>query len=266
MGQRLFAVLLLALDRDHVQFGAAAVAADLTQMAARELHQVRRHLGRRQEAGGGQRAVDGALGHRHVRIRGPVGRHGHAQAEHGAKRWLVPAWEHAARVGGFKLRAQHQVLGAAGRGVFLHEQAEGTGFNLAREAEAQLVTTGRRRLGQRNRGQLRLVVGHHAVHRLAIEQHLTQLLVQRVELDGGSGLLEVQRDAFSTGHAARGGVRRQRDGVLQRHHILRQAAGCRGEGKLVRRGLGHHHAGRESCRQRETEQVSCTHEYLLLLM
>jgi hypothetical protein len=63
-----------------------------------------------------------------------------------------------------------------------------------------------------------------ARYRLAVQPHVAQRFVQRIELDRLRRGTHAQRDRFRSGDAAAGNVRNERDRVVDRDDILRQTA------------------------------------------
>ena len=97
-------------------------------------------------------------------------------------------------------------------------------------AERQSMRAGCRRLRQRHRGQLLLIAGDDALDRPAIQTHVAQNLIERVEYDGCRKGAKLQRHGLPTVQRQVRRVWHDLDHVIERHHVLGEPARNRFEG------------------------------------
>jgi hypothetical protein len=110
---------------------------------------------------------------------------------------------------------------AAGHFVGLREQAVRLLLDLALVGEAQRVQSDRCLLRQRDGGQLLRFVTRRRFHRLAVQKHVIQGLIDRVEYDGCARRAELQLHRFGAADRQRGGVGHYAHTIIERHDIFR---------------------------------------------
>ena len=125
----------------------------------------------------------------------------------------------------------------------LREQALRGRLDLSVVRERQRVHPRRDGTRERDRGELRGVVAAHAGDRRAVEPHVVQPLVERVEHDRRHGRAHAQRDRLGARQRALRGVRYDRDAIVDRHDGFGQPPGSLVEierGRSARAGGNHH--------------------------
>ncbi|MNK65112.1 hypothetical protein D3C87_843980 [compost metagenome] len=222
-----------ALLRDDAYLRAVAHGRGPLEVAQAEEQQIRRHARR-----GGEAHVLGAIaqvlaaGDRHVPDGHLAARDDHVQREGGLVVRFVPRRQHAARVGIFELRVQ-RALAALRRVVVEREQARGLRADLAAVVDAQQVLALGQRLGKMH--------GRRLLVRIEIDL-ARHLLAAARAFDGGGGKRQVQGiegdaacrrvdgdlDGGCALEGGGGGVRRDRQRIVQRRDAARQLRGGRG--------------------------------------